>query len=147
MKNLLFVSLVLLSHLPYGQGNVFPSSGNAVIGTISPATKLQVIFFNSSVNRKFSIENSGPALFREGGASGLADYVFKPLYDLRPLSDVEVFITKNRHLPNVLPENEASGNWVNLMEMSVKLLGSWRIEEGNRSAKEIIKDILEANES
>lgn len=126
MKNLLFVSLVFLNHLPYGQGDVFPSSGNAVMGIASPATKLQVIFSNSSDYRKFSIENSGPALFREGDDSGWADYVFKPRYDLRPLSDVEVLITKNNHLTNVLPENEALGNWVNLMEMSVKLLGSWR---------------------
>ena len=30
-----------------------------------------------------------------------ADYVFEPTYSLMPLSEVEKFIKKNRHLPNV----------------------------------------------
>ncbi|SFT96850.1 hypothetical protein SAMN04489724_3044 [Algoriphagus locisalis] len=54
--------------------------------------------------------------------TGWADYVFKPEYHLMPLSELESFIEKNGHLPNVPTEREVIENGVNLAEMNVKLL-------------------------
>ena len=54
--------------------------------------------------------------------TGWADYVFKADYELMPLSDVEAFIMKNGHLPNVPTEKDVVENGVNLLEMNVKLL-------------------------
>ena len=52
----------------------------------------------------------------------MADYVFKPEYKLMPLSELEAFIQKNGHLPNLPTEAEVMENGVNLAEMNVKLL-------------------------
>ena len=51
-----------------------------------------------------------------------ADYVFDPDYKLMPLSELDNFIQKNGHLPEVPTEAEVMENGVNLAEMNVKLL-------------------------
>jgi hypothetical protein len=51
-----------------------------------------------------------------------ADFVFKPDYQLKPLAEVEQFITTNGHLPEVPTAKEVEQNGVNLGEMNVKLL-------------------------
>ena len=56
-----------------------------------------------------------------------ADYVFKPDYDLKPLNEVEAFINKNGHLPNVPSEKEVLENGIELGAMNAKLLE--KIEE------------------
>ncbi|MCE7057196.1 hypothetical protein LZF95_21120 [Algoriphagus sp. AGSA1] len=55
-------------------------------------------------------------------ATGWPDYVFRPGYQLMPLSELETFIQKNGHLPDVPTEAEVMENGVNLAEMNVKLL-------------------------
>lgn len=55
------------------------------------------------------------------------DYVFKSDYKLLPLKEVENFITKNGHLPNVPSEEEVIENGVSLGDMQAKLLE--KIEE------------------
>ncbi len=54
--------------------------------------------------------------------SGWADFVFKPDYQLKPLSEVEQFITANGHLQEIPTAKEVEQNGVNLGEMNVKLL-------------------------
>lgn len=56
-----------------------------------------------------------------------ADYVFKPDYNLKPLDEVEAFINKNGHLPNVPSEAEVLENGIELGAMNAKLLE--KIEE------------------
>ncbi len=56
-----------------------------------------------------------------------ADHVFKPGYQLRPLSEVKQFISDNHHLPDVPSENEVLANGQNLGEMNAILLK--KIEE------------------
>ena len=51
-----------------------------------------------------------------------ADYVFKKDYQLRPLAEVEKFIAKNGHLPEVPSEKEAIANGIELKEMNILLL-------------------------
>jgi hypothetical protein len=51
-----------------------------------------------------------------------ADFVFEEDYKLMPLSELEIFIQKNRHLPNVPSEKESIENGVDLVEMNRILL-------------------------
>jgi hypothetical protein len=50
------------------------------------------------------------------------DYVFRHDYPLRPLKDVENFVKKNNHLPEVPSAEEMKKNGVDLAEMNMILL-------------------------
>lgn len=56
-----------------------------------------------------------------------ADYVFKPSYKLRSLSEVESFIKTNGHLPEVPSAEEVVNNGIDMAQMDAKLLE--KIEE------------------
>ena len=94
---------------------VLTSTGNVGIGVSNPTSKFEV---NGTIKtREVNVTTAG-----------WADYVFDPGYKLMPLSEVEAFIQKNGHLPNMPSEKEVlEGQGVNLMEMNVKLLE--KIEE------------------
>lgn len=51
-----------------------------------------------------------------------ADYVFAPGYKLRPLSEVEKFITTNSHLPEVPSTREVQENGIDMVQMDATLL-------------------------
>jgi hypothetical protein len=51
-----------------------------------------------------------------------ADFVFHENYNLRPLSEVNDFIQKNKHLPEIPTAAEVKNEGVNLGEMQTKLL-------------------------
>lgn len=55
------------------------------------------------------------------------DYVFGDSHELRTLNEVENFIAKNKHLPEIPSETEVTENGINLGEMDSKLLK--KIEE------------------
>ena len=59
--------------------------------------------------------------------SSWADFVFDKNYKLRPLCEVEKFINKNKHLPEIPSAKEVVEKGVNLAEMDAKLL--MKIEE------------------
>jgi hypothetical protein len=83
-------------------------SGNVGIGTNPSSNKLDV---NGTIRAKeVKVE------------SGWADFVFKPDYQLKPLSEVEQFISTNGHLPEIPTEKEVAQNGVSLGEMNAKLL-------------------------
>ena len=84
-------------------------NGNVGINTKNPAYTL-------SVNGTIGAQEVNVT------ATGWADYVFKPEYKLMPLSEVEAFINKNGHLPNVPKEMEVLEHGVNLLEMNKVLL-------------------------
>lgn len=85
------------------------NNGNVGIGVSSPTHKLEV---NGTIKAKEVNVTT----------SGWADYVFNPDYKLTPLSELETFIQKNGHLPNIPTETEVMKTGVNLAEMNVKLL-------------------------
>ena len=86
----------------------FIVNGNVGIGTENPANKLDV---NGTIRAKeVKVE------------SNWADFVFKPDYQLRPLSEVAQFINANGHLPEIPTEKEVAQNGVSLGEMNAKLL-------------------------
>lgn len=59
--------------------------------------------------------------------TGWSDFVFKPEYKLLSLNEVEAYINKNGHLPEIPSEQEVTENGVELGNISAKLLQ--KIEE------------------
>jgi phosphosulfolactate synthase (CoM biosynthesis protein A) len=55
------------------------------------------------------------------------DYVFEDDYELMPLSDLEKYLSENKHLPNVPSEQEVKENGFDVVEMDAALLR--KIEE------------------
>lgn len=51
-----------------------------------------------------------------------ADYVFEPSYQLMPLSEVEAFVKKEKHLPNVPSEQELKAEGADVMELNKILM-------------------------
>lgn len=83
---------------------------------------------------KLTIYNAGQQIFRvetNGFIRGRrlrldsdiwADYVFEPTYKLMPLSDVEAFISAEKHLPNIPSQKELAENGADVMEMNRLLM-------------------------
>lgn len=88
--------------------------GNVVIGTRISLAKVDVI---GDINcRKLKVlPTTWP------------DYVFKPEYELMPISDLKEFISKNKHLPGVPDEKQVAKEGVELGELNKILLQ--KIEE------------------
>lgn len=87
--------------------------GNVGIGTITPQYKLDVV--GTIRAEELIVETTG------------ADFVFAEDYRLRPLSEVEAFITKNKHLPEIQSAQEMQENGVSVSELQTQLLQ--KIEE------------------
>lgn len=51
-----------------------------------------------------------------------ADYVFEPTYKLMPLTEVEAFVKKEKHLPNVPSEKELQAEGADVMEINKMLM-------------------------
>ena len=75
------------------------------------------------------------------GSSFWADFVFNKDYDLKPLSEVESYITKNHHLSEIPTTDEVNKNGVNLLEMDAKLLQ--KIEELTLYTIQMNKEIIQ----
>ncbi|MBN2529053.1 MAG: hypothetical protein JXR76_21870 [Deltaproteobacteria bacterium] len=73
----------------------------------------------------------------------IADYVFAPDYNLMPLSEVEKFVKKHKHLPGIKSEAEvkAEGNIVSIGESYNKLLE--KIEELTLHTIALEKEVTE----
>ena len=94
------------------------------VGTINPLYKLDV---NGSIGAKTitvdSILRAEEIIVETTGA----DFVFADNYRLRPLSEVEAFITENKHLPEIQSAQEMQEKGVSVSELQTKLLQ--KIEE------------------
>jgi hypothetical protein len=112
---------------------VMEDNGNVGIGTDHPDSKLTVAGNIHSREVKVTV-----------GAG--ADFVFNETYELKSLEEIEAFITKNKHLPEVASENEMLENGLKLGEMNIKMLQ--KIEEltlylieQNKQLQELKKEI------
>ncbi|MFK8038824.1 MAG: hypothetical protein AB8B74_11075 [Crocinitomicaceae bacterium] len=72
----------------------------------------------------FVVQGSGFVFARKYTTTlaSIPDYVFKPDYDLMPLSDLRNYITKNQHLPNIPSAKEYEETGVDLGELNRLLL-------------------------
>ena len=90
------------------------NGGDAGIGTSAPQYKLAV---NGMIGAKEVIVTN----------TGWPDYVFRPGYRLRPLTEVSAFIQQHHHLPDIPSATEVKAKGVSVGQMQSKLLA--KIEE------------------
>lgn len=110
-------------------------SGGTVNGITEMSGKLGIALDDNSILSTTSLTDY--KLFVGGGMiaekvqvkteANWPDYVFEPTYNLRSLSEVEQFISKNKHLPEVPSAKEMDSNGHNLGKMDAVLLQ--KIEE------------------
>lgn len=95
-----------------GSGPLFMISGQSGfvgIGTVSPDAMLTVAGNIHSREIKVAV-NAG------------ADFVFKDDYTLQSLEEIEDFVKKNSHLPNIASADQMKSDGINLGDMNIKLL-------------------------
>ena len=106
---------------------------NIGVGTTSPNAKLHV---NTNMMIGAGTPTSGYALSVNGKviseevrveADVWPDYVFENDYPLIPLSQLELFINTNKHLPNIPAANQVHREGIALGDMNKRLLE--KIEE------------------
>ncbi len=114
------------------QGNtrlfIDKTEGKVGIGTTSPSAKLDVTgtsHFTGKMVVEDDIESKKIKVTATPGS--FPDYVFKPDYKLRTLSELELYINKNGHLPNIPKAAEVEANGQDLGLIQQKLLE--KIEE------------------
>jgi hypothetical protein len=116
----------------------FYTSRNIGVGTSSPTHPLHVsgnalitsrMAINAAIDPTYTLNVGGAIRATEVvvNVNGWADYVFEPDYKLMPLSDVETFVKKNRHLPGVPSEAELKTKGLNMAK--VQTLQMQKIEE------------------
>lgn len=110
-------------------GNVNVMDGNVGIGTTNPDMKLTVKGNIHAEEVKIDLNVPAP------------DYVFRDDYNLRSIEEVENFIKKNNHLPEIPSAKEFEQNGLMLAEMNMSLLK--KIEELTLYTIEQAKEIKE----
>ncbi len=101
------------------------TNGNVGIGTLNPTYKLSV---NGNVRSKEVVVETG-----------WADYVFSEDYELPKLEDVEIFVMKNKHLPNIPSAKEIEEKGLHVGEVQKKMME--KIEELTLYVIELKKQI------
>ena len=92
-----------------GRYYITPTNTRIGIGTTNPLYNLDV---RGTIRANEIIVNN---------VTG-ADFVFEKSYKLRPLSEVQSFIQKNQHLPEIPSAAEMQENGVNMTELQIQLL-------------------------
>ncbi|HEY5745718.1 MAG TPA: hypothetical protein VIU12_06565 [Chryseolinea sp.] len=102
----------------YATRMIILPQGNVGIGTTVTGLTSNPNGYLLAVNGKIGAKE----VLVENTSSTWADYVFKPDYKLMNLSDVELYILNNRHLPEIPSDEEIKVKGHNLGEMDVLLL-------------------------
>jgi hypothetical protein len=92
-------------------------SGNVSIGTPDVAAGYRLNVLGKIISEEIRVELK----------SAWPDYVFSNKYQLTPLSEVEAFIQKENHLPNIPSAEEVEKNGLHLGSMQTKMME--KIEE------------------
>jgi hypothetical protein len=85
----------------------------------------QNIGINTAPSATYKLAIDGDAIATKmvvKAKSAWPDYVFKPNYELTPLSKIALFIKENGHLPEIPSEKEVTENGIDLGSMETKLL-------------------------
>ncbi|MDO9187610.1 MAG: collagen-like protein [Bacteroidia bacterium] len=130
-----------------GSGNVLMCNtindpSNGVVGAVGIGTLLT----NNPNNYKLAVNGiiGAKELKIEINSSTWPDYVFEKKYSLLPLNELEQYIQKNKHLPNIpSAKNVKKENGVLVGEMQTKLLQ--KVEELTLYIIEQNKKIIEQN--
>ncbi|MBC7864518.1 MAG: hypothetical protein IAF38_16205 [Bacteroidia bacterium] len=87
--------------------------------SVSGSTAPSAIEVTDLTGTNFKVKSSGFVYARsiEVTLANFPDYVFSNTYKLMPLTDVETYIKKNHHLPNVPTAEEVEKNGANLGEL------------------------------
>lgn len=109
-------------------------SGNVGIGTTLNYDN-SVEQYKLAVNGKIGAK----AIKVEIGSGAWSDYVFDTNYKLRTIQEMEAFIKKNQHLPNVPSACEVENNGIDMATMDATLLA--KIEELSLYIIELSKKI------
>ena len=99
-------------------GNKTIINGHVGIGTKTPDSGYRLTVKGNISAREVRVKSN---------AGGGADFVFENTYPLPTLKEVEQFITKNKHLPEIASAKEMKQNGVNIGEFQIQLLQ--KIEE------------------
>lgn len=109
-------------------GNIF-AGGKVIIGL----TGLSAVDYNNKINSAsmpYSLAVNGNAIFNRVRVKLYAnwpDYVFDENYHLLPIEQLERFIKKEKHLPNITPAAEAEKDGIDIATTQRQLLQ--KIEE------------------
>lgn len=106
------------------------SAGNVTIGSAYKAAA----GYRVSVNGKIMCEEVRVQLDADW-----PDYVFEKNYKLMPLSDLQKFINKNKHLPGILPAAQVKANGIELGDTNKRMME--KIEELTLYILELKKEI------
>jgi hypothetical protein len=127
-------NVVLTKNSDGGSGSGGSSLWNSFAGTIRTPGDEKVVIgtginslpdgFSLYVKKGILAERVRVAI---ANSAKWADYVFADDYKLMPLNEVESFINKNDHLPNVLSADEIASSGIDLGEMAAKQME--KIEE------------------
>lgn len=98
---------------------IITNLGSIGIGTSSPSSRLHV---NGG-----DIRVSGGSFIDDGTTLNAPDYVFEPGYDLMSLDELQAFIAREKHLPNVPSASQVREQGLNLSQFQMRLLE--KIEE------------------
>jgi trimeric autotransporter adhesin len=94
------------------------SLGNVGIGTSTPAERLHVVG---------NIRATGSIFSQPGPETEVPDYVFEPDYHLMPVEELQRYLEREKHLPNIPNAAEIKDIGLNLADFQMKLLE--KIEE------------------
>ncbi len=92
-----------------------PNNGNVVIGTGTGTVSNKLTVFGVISAKEIKVTSTG------------ADYVFEDGYALRPLAEVEAFVTRERHLPGMMAAKEMGDSGLTVSQVVTVQLA--KIEE------------------
>ena len=121
--------------------NLKSKSVNAQAGIF---TGLTVNFQN--INNDLSVKGSISAKRVSLAVGTFPDYVFEPSYKLKPLEEVEAYIKKHHHLPNVPAAQKVIKGGLDVGQMNILLME--KVEEltlhaiaQNKQIKQLLKEV------
>lgn len=120
--------------------SLFVNNGNPAL-TITTSEQLQVGSAVTPTGYKMSVDGKVICTELEVLVTPWPDYVFKPAYKLKPLQEVEKFISENGHLPNIPKAQEienkalAVGSMSRLQMEKIEELTLYLIEMNKRLEK------------
>lgn len=94
---------------------IITENGNVIIGNVTDNNNYKLFVEQGILTEKVRVALSSDP-------DNWSDFVFDENYDLKPLAEVEKFIQKNKHLPEIPSTAEVHKEGLDLAQMDAKLL-------------------------